>query len=243
MQTRTALVTGGTGGIGRSICERLAKDGFAVAVGYHVDTARAREVVDACAAFGPAAVGIEADLGTPDGPRELFARFFGAFARLDVLVSSAGVYGAGALRDTAEAAYDEMFAVNARGTFFAIQQAARRMADNGRVITVSSLDTVLCAPDSAAYAGSKAAVEAFTRVAARELGERGITVNAVLPGAVDTPLLHSVFPPAAIPRLARRSPLRRIGFPADVAELVGWLVSDAASWMTGQCLRIDGGLA
>lgn len=239
---KVAVVTGGSRGIGRAIAERLAGDGAAVVIGYQARDAAANAVEEACRAVGGEALAVRADLTQLAGVGSLFERTGERFGRLDILVNNAGTVAATPFADTREDVYDAVFAVNAKAVFFAIQHAARRMADGGRIVNVSTINTVLAAPGAAAYIGSKAAVEAFTRVAAKELGLRGITVNAVLPGATNTEMFRDANPPGAVGEMAALSPFNRIGEPGDVADVVAWLVSDDARWVTGQSIRADGGL-
>src|SRR5690606_34340520 len=145
------------------------------------------------------------------------------------------------LVDLTEEAYDRVMAVNAKAVFLALRYAARHMRDGGRIINISTLNTVLPSAGLTAYAGSKGAVEQFTAVAARELGGRGITVNTVSPGATDTDLLRSSNTPEGLERVARMTPLGRLGTPADVADVVAFLASPDSRWITGQSRAASGG--
>ena len=240
---KVALVTGGSRGIGRAVARRLAADGAAVAVGYRTRAEEAEAVVAACREDGGVdAWAVAADLASVEGVRTLFGGVAERFGRLDVLVNNAGRTERSPIADTTEEAYDETFATNAKATFFALQEAARRMADGGCIVNLSSVRTLTGTPGTAAYAAAKAAVEVFTRVAAKELGTRGITVNAVAPGATDTDMIRSVNSPEALAQMAAASPSGRLGAPEDVADVVAWLASDAARWVTGQTIHANGGL-
>jgi 3-oxoacyl-[acyl-carrier protein] reductase len=240
---KLALVTGGSRGIGRAIVERLARDGAAVVFSFLQHQTAAEEVTAAVAAAGGNALAVRADLGRLAEVRRLFDRAERHLGGLDILVNNAAVVVTTSVAEATEQAYDQVMAVNAKGTFFAIQQAARRLRDGGRIVNLSTVNTVLPAPGVAVYAASKAAVEQFTRVAARELAGRGITVNAVSPGATDTEMFRGANPPDAPERAAALTPLGRLGRPADVADVVAFLVGPDARWLTGQNLRASGGLA
>jgi 3-oxoacyl-[acyl-carrier protein] reductase len=229
------VVTGGSRGIGRAIVERLARDGATVIFGYRSreDDAKAVE------AAVPAARGFRADLAEPGAIEHLLERA----EHLDILVANAAAsFVPVPIADATDEEYDRIFAVNAKATFQAIRYAARHMRDHGRIITLSTLNTVSPAPGGSLYVGSKGAVEQFAAVASRELGARGITVNSVSPGATDTELLRSANPPEALERAAQMTPLGRLGQPADVADVVGFLAGPDGRWITGQNLHAGGGL-
>ena len=230
------MVTGGSRGIGRAIVERLARDGARVVFGY-----RSRDdEAEAVEAAVPSARGVRADLGDPGAVLALLEE---AGDELDILVTNAAEsIGSVRIADVSEDDYDRVFAVNAKATFLAIQYAARHMRDGGRIITISTLNTLRRGPGVSLYAGSKGAVEQFTAVAARELGARGITANVVSPGATDTELLRSTNPPEALDMAAQMSPLGRLGQPADVADVVAFLAGPDGRWMTGQNLQAGGGI-
>lgn len=240
---RGAVVTGGSRGIGRAVVERLARDGAEVVFGYRSDARAAGEVERAVAAAGGKAYPVQADLAESSGVEKLFAEAESRLEGLDIVVNNAAdAHRPTLLVDLTEEAYDRVMAVNAKAVFLALRYAARHMRDGGRIINISTLNTVLPSAGLTAYAGSKGAVEQFTAVAARELGGRGITVNTVSPGATDTDLLRSSNTPEGLERVVRMTPLGRLGTPADVADVVAFLAGPDSRWITGQNLHASGGL-
>jgi 3-oxoacyl-[acyl-carrier protein] reductase len=240
---KRALVTGGSRGIGRAVVERLARDGAAVAFSFVEHEAAAEEVVESVEAAGGTACAVRADLGDLGDLRRLFDEAEGHLGALDILVNNAGVAPLAGIAEIEEADYDRAMAVNAKGVFFAIQQAARRLCDGGRIVNISTVATALSGPGVAVYAGSKAAAEQFALVAAKELAERAITVNTVSPGFTDTELFHELGGPGAAAPSIAMTPLGRLGEPADIADVVAFLVGPDARWLTGQHLRATGGVA
>ena len=239
---KVALVTGASRGIGRAIVERLAADGATVVVNYRSNAEAAQEVVQEIENAGGTAVAEQADMSQLNEVHRLFDLTTERFGRLDILVNNAGIIAPQPIADATEESFDRVFAVNAKGTFFAIQEAAKRMANGGRIIDITSVNTELYRPGVADYAGSKAAVEQFTKVAAKEPGARNIMVNAVSPGATDTDMMRGN-PPEAREQLAQMSPLGRMGEPQDIADVVAFLASDGARWITGQNIQVSGGVA
>jgi 3-oxoacyl-[acyl-carrier protein] reductase len=241
---KTALVTGGSRGIGRAIAERLARDGARVGVHYNADEDAAAQTAAAIEAAGGSAFVIRAELGVPGDAEALWSGFDAHADRLDILVNNAGIAEVGAIGDTTAERFVRLFAVNTRAPFFVTQLGLGRLSDGGRIVNVSTSYT-LGRPDPQliAYAMTKAAIDVFTTTLARELGPRGITVNAVNPGAIDTDLNASWLrsDEAARTATAARSPLARVGMPDDVAGVVAFLVSDDAGWVTGQLLDATGG--
>ncbi|SFQ42406.1 3-oxoacyl-[acyl-carrier protein] reductase [Amycolatopsis arida] len=230
------MVTGGARGIGRAVVRRLVAEGATVVFSYARDDAAAAEVA------GERAHAVRADQAEPAEVERLFAVADEVLGGVDVLVGNAGVAASTPLAEVTLAEYERVMAVNARGTFLAVQQAARRLGEGGRIVVVSSVTTVWPSPGESVYAASKAAVEQIARVASRELGPRGVTVNTVSPGVTDTDLLRAAAPPEAVAGVAGMTPLRRLGTPADVADVVAFLCGPDARWVTGQNLRADGGL-
>ncbi|MCF3145463.1 SDR family oxidoreductase [Streptomyces platensis] len=242
-----ALVTGGSRGTGRAIVHRLAADGATVVFTYRTQSEAADSLVAEIAELNGRAYAVQLDLAAPDQVAEAFAAADGAFREagaggLDILVVNAGVFTSAPIAEATIEEWERVMAVNARGTFLAVQQAAARMRDGGRVITISTVGTHWPSPGEAIYAASKAAVEQITRVASRELGCRGITANTLSLGPTDTDLLRDSAPPGALDGAAAMTALGRIGRPSDVADLVALLVRADNRWVTGQNIRADGGL-
>jgi 3-oxoacyl-[acyl-carrier protein] reductase len=241
LRAKNAVVTGGSRGIGRAIVERLARDGANVVFGYASNTEQADAVVEATADLPGEVYAVQADLF--EGVDTLFKAFESHFDGLDILVNNAAAgFTPTLLREVTEDVYDRMMAINTKAVFLALQYAARHMRDGGRIVTLSTLNTRLAGPGISVYAGSKGAVEQFSAVAAKELGPRGITVNVVSPGATDTDLLRATNSPEGLAMAAKMSPLGRLGEPADIADVVAFLVGPDGRWLTGQNLEASGGL-
>jgi len=244
---RTALVTGSSRGIGRAIARRLAADGAFVAVHYAKAADAAREVVDAIVAEGGQAVAIGADLAQPGGTAQLAGRLietlterFGS-ASLDILVNNAGVGGMATIDSVDEAAFDRTLQLNLKSPFFLIQKLLPHLRDGGRIVNISSMGTRAAYPSMAIYAPSKAGLEALSVLLAAQLGPRGITVNAVLPGATATDMNDRATDPVQAAALAQTIALRRVGQPEDIADIVAFLASPQGRWVTGQRIDASGG--
>jgi 3-oxoacyl-[acyl-carrier protein] reductase len=244
MTGKTALVTGASRGIGRAVAERLADDGALVAVHYGKDAAAAQETVERIERAGGRAFPIGADLEDAGAVEALFTELTARLAgrRLDILVNNAAAAPAGPIEtDTAER-FDRLFAVNVRAPYFIIQRALPLLADGGRIISISSAVTRIANPAQTSFAMTKGAVETMSRTLALALGDRGITVNVVAPGATMTEANASLFPPEAAAFLAGQAALGRVGRAEDVADVVALIASDDARWVTGQVLDASGGL-
>ncbi|MDI3403186.1 SDR family oxidoreductase [Streptomyces cavernicola] len=238
---KTALVTGGSRGIGRAIALRLAADGARVGVHYAANETAAKETVTAIEAAGGSAFHFGTELGVPGDADALWEAFDEHADGLDILVNNAGVAGPGTIHDVSEAAYDKIFAVNAKAPFFVIQKGLDRLRDGGRIVNVSSGVTKVAFPGMTAYAASKGAVEVLTLTLAQTLGERGITVNAVSPGTIETDIHPWMADPDAKAHAAAFSVFNRVGQPDDVADVVAFLASPDARWITGQNIDASGG--
>jgi len=243
LDNKTALVTGGSRGIGRAIALRLAADGAQVVLTYAVNKAAAADVVAAITTAGGQAWAVAADLRFPAVASELLAQAESLAGPLDILVNNAAHAPTSLLAECSDEEFASTMTVNVMSPFMLMRDAARRMRDGGRIINISTLNTVLISPGTIAYAASKAALELMTRVAAAELGGRGITVNSVSPGATDTDMFRTANPAeGTYERVAAMTPLGRIGQPADVASVVAFLAGPDGRWLTGQNLRASGGL-
>ncbi|MFF5139417.1 SDR family oxidoreductase [Streptomyces sp. NPDC013157] len=239
---RVALVTGGSGGIGRVAAERLAEDGFAVAVQYAGNKARAEDTVAAITAAGGRALAVGGDVADESAMSAAFDAVESAFGGIDVVVNTAGIMILSPVAELDLADLDRMHRANIRGTFVVSQQAARRVRPGGAIVNVSTSVVRTQLPGYGAYVASKAAVEGLTLILARELRGRDVTVNAVAPGPTATPLFLDGKDDATIAKFAQATPLERLGGPEDIAEVVSFLAGPAR-WVNGQVLYANGGLA
>lgn len=241
---KVAIVTGSSRGIGRALAERLGRDGAKVVVTYAGNRDKAEEVVSAVKANGSDAIALQLDLSKLDDIRNVFQTTISRFGKLDILVISGGAPRlVKPLAETTEEEFDSVFTFNAKGNFFALQEAAKHMADGGRIVTFSTPYTVQPQPNLSVIAGSKAAIEAFTFALALELGNRGITVNAIMPGPTTTESFSGMVSPEEQNQLKQMAPLQRLAEPEDIANAVAFLVSDDAGYVTGHTLHATGGLA
>lgn len=242
--SQVAIVTGASRGIGAAIAQRLATDGYAVVVNYAGRAEEANEVVKAIEAQGGRAISVQADVSEPAAVRTLFDEAVAAFGRVDVLVNNAGIMPPALpqLAATDDTTFDRLFAVNVKGTFNALREAAQRLETGGRIVNFSSSVIGLALPGYAVYAATKSAVETMTHIMAKELRGKNITVNAVAPGPTATALFLDGKTPEAIERLAMAAPLERLGTPEDIASAVALLVGPSGAWINGQTLRANGGL-
>jgi len=243
LNNKVAIVTGGSRGIGRAIAERLGRDGASVAISYVSREDMAAEVASTIEKSGNQAIAIQADVTRVDEIKRLFDQSLARFGKIDILVNSAGIRVSKKIVDISEADYNRLFDINLKGTFFACQQAARRMETGGRIINISSTITRLIVPEYSIYGASKAAVDQITRVLAKELGGRDITVNAVAPGSIDTDLFREGRTPEQIKEQSQMPVLGRLGEVDDIAGVVAFLASDDARWITGQTIHANGGVA
>jgi len=242
-QTRkVAIVTGASRGIGAVIARQLAAEGFAVAINYASSANEASALVVELRQAGHTAIAIKADVASSTDVARLFDETEQQLGKVDVLVNNAGILKVLPLAQHSDELFEQTFAINTRGTFNTLREAATRMNDGGRIVNFSSSTVALNLPGYAVYIASKAAVESLTHVFSKELRGRQITVNAVAPGPVATELFLHGKSEEQIQTFAKMPPLERLGQPEDIAAVVSFLVSPAAGWVNGQILRANGGL-
>ncbi|NEC68825.1 glucose 1-dehydrogenase [Streptomyces sp. SID9727] len=240
----TAVVTGGSRGIGRAIVERLCREGVDVVFNYSTSEDAAADVVRVVQSDGGNARAVCLDLEKPEAPEQLMETAEAHLGGLDILVNNAAVaHSPVPLAQTEAEVFDSVMAINTKSVFLTMRYAARQMRDGGRIVNISTMNTVRPVPGIGPYVASKGAIEQLTAVAARELGPRGITVNAVSPGATDTEMLRGANPPETLRAVAGMTPLGRLGEASDVAAVVAFLAGPEGRWITGQNLRVTGGLA
>jgi len=240
LRGKIAIVTGASSGIGQGIAERLAQNGASVVVNYAKSAEKAKAVVKRIGDKGGTALGIHADVTKVSDIQRLFRETLTQFHRLDIVVANSGIFNQKPFMETTEQEYDDMFALNAKGAFFTLQEASRHVSDGGRIIFISSSATAVSYPGSAIYKGSKAAGEQFVQTLAKELGSRQITVNTVSPGFTETPMLPS---DSNLRESGKNmSPFGRLGQPSDIADTVSFLVSEQGGWITGTNIQASGGI-
>jgi 3-oxoacyl-[acyl-carrier protein] reductase len=237
----TAIVTGGSGGIGREIAETLGADGFDVIVHFSGTPDKANEAVAEIRQLGGSALAIEADVTDPASVKDLFKKAIAAFGSISVVVHAAGIMPLSPIAKGDVETFDKVIAVNLRGSFLVMSEAANQLMDGGRLITFSSSVIGKSLPSYGPYIASKAGVEGLTKVLANEVGERKICVNAIAPGPVATPLFLKDKSEEMLKGIAKQTPLQRIGEASDIAPVVSFLASAASGWITGQVIRVNGG--
>ena len=235
---KIALVTGSSRGIGRAIAEGLAKQGATVVINFLTDKQAADETVEAITITGGKAISIQADVSKVKEIKRLFDEAEQALGKLHIVVSNAGTAVIKPFIEVTEADYDKVFNTNAKGVFFTMQEAAKRVEERGRIIVISTGGVKMLIPGNALYLGSKGTINQLVRTMAQELGHRNITVNAVLPGYTNTDLLPDRDRKVA----ADASPFKRVGEPEDIADAAVFLASDEARWITGQEIGVGGGV-
>jgi 3-oxoacyl-[acyl-carrier protein] reductase len=238
---KVALVTGASRGMGREIAENLALLGAKVVVNYASSPGKAEEVVSGIKQKGGEAIAIRADISQVAELEQLFQATLEAYGQIDILVNNAGIMITKPILNMTEEDFDTQFAINVKGTFFACQQAAKHMSDNGRIINFSTSVTGQMFPTYSVYAGTKGAVEQFTRQLAKEFGRKGITINAVSPGPVNTELFTVGKTAEEIANVGNMNSFGRLGEPDDISNVVLFLASKESQWVTGQTIRVNGG--
>ena len=244
MSGKTAVVTGGSRGIGRAICEELARGGANVVLCYTGREEAARETVAACEALGAKALAVQCNVADEAQVKALMDAAVKEFGRIDILVNNAGVTRDGLVMMMKEADFDAVIDTNLKGTFLCMKAVSRIMMKQryGRIVNLSSVVGLRGNAGQVNYAASKAGVVGMTKSLAKELASRGVTVNAVAPGFIETDMTAAM-PQAAKDAMMPTIPMQRLGKPEDVARAVAFLASDEAAYVTGQVLAVDGGMA
>ena len=240
--SKVALVTGAATGIGRAIAIRLAKDGIAVAINYVGNSSQADEVAKEINANGGIAKAFSADVSKVAEIEQLFNEVKNTFGGIDIVVANAGIAVMGIpIIDVTEADFDRINAVNHKGTYFVLQQAAKQVRNGGRIIQISSTSSLYPSAGLGIYAPSKAAGKVITEILAQELGNRHISVNSVFPGPTNTPLMEKEVSKEEMERIGKSMTLGRMGEPEDIAGVVAFLASEEGAWVNGQQIIVNGG--
>jgi len=243
LQNKVAIITGSSRGIGAEIARRLAAAGARVVINYVSRGEAAYSVHESIKASGGESLVVQADMRISTEVHRLFDETIEHFGRVDILINNAGVLIFKKFSEISDEEFDHVMDSNVKGVFYALREASTRLSDGGRVVTVSSTVTRMLLPKYGAYAASKGAIEQLTRVFAKEMGERGITANIVSPGPVNTELFTTGKTEQDIERISAMSVLNRVGETGEIAELVLFLVSNEAGWVTGQNISASGGIA
>lgn len=241
-QQKVAIVTGSSRGIGAAIATRLAADGFTVVINYAGKAAEAEQLANTIEKSGGHAIAAQADVSDRAAVARLFDAAEAAYGGVDVLVNNAGIMKLASMADSDDALFDSQIAINLKGTFNTLREAARRLRNGGRIVNLSTSVVGLKLETYGVYAATKAAVETMTAILSKELRGRSITVNAVAPGPTGTDLFLNGKSPELIERMSKMNPLERLGTPADIANAVAFLAGPDGGWINGQVLRSNGGM-
>lgn len=240
---KTAIVTGASRGIGRTVAKRLAKDGFAVVVNYANSANQAEEAVSEIKSTGGNAIAIKADISNPADVERLFSETLNTFGSIDVVVNNSGIMSLSQIGKGDVELFDKIVSTNLRGAFLVLAQAAQHVASGGRIIAFSTSVIARSFPGYGPYIASKAGVEGLVHVLANELRGRNITVNAVAPGPVATELFLEGKSEEQVAQMAKLPPLERLGQPDDIANVVSFLAGPDGGWVNSQVIRANGGFA
>lgn len=243
LANKTAIVTGASRGLGKEIALLLAAHGATVVINYANNTEEAEKVADHINTTGGRAIAIRADISDAAAVTKLFDQTIEQFGKVDIVVNNAGIMITKPVKDTTAEDFDQQFRINVKSIFLSMKEAAVKMSNNGRIINISSSVTRLMMPGYATYAATKAAVEQMSRVFAKEIGPKGITVNSVSPGPLNTELFLKDKTPELVQRIAGLSAFNRIGETEDIAPIILFLASDESHWITGQNIGCNGGMA
>nr|WP_217269882.1 SDR family oxidoreductase [Neobacillus endophyticus] len=241
LKNKVAIVTGGARGIGERVVEKLASEGANVVINYVNSSNQAEELVDRIHSEGGRAIAVQANISKISDIKKLFDSAIETFGKVDILINNAGIMINKPIDLVTEEDFDTQFLTNTKGTYFAIQEAFHRMEKGGRIINISTSINGHMFPAYSVYAGTKGAVEQFTRQLAKEFGPKQITINAIAPGPVATELFLNGKSDQQIEALSNMNAFRRLGTPEDVAGAIHLLLCEEASWITGQTLRVNGG--
>ena len=239
---RVAIITGASRGIGAAVAERLAADGLTVVINYSGDVKSAEALAKKIEAKGGRALTAKADVSDPNAVRGMFDAAEAAFGGVDVLVNNAGIMKLASIADSDDALFDQQIAINLKGSFNAMREAAKRLRDGGRIINFSTSVVGIKLETYGVYAATKAAIETMTAILSKEMRGRNITVNAVAPGPVGTELFLNGKSQELIDRMVKMNPLQRLGTPQDIAATVSFLAGPDGGWINGQVLRANGGM-
>ena len=240
--TRVAIVTGSSQGIGAAVAERLAADGLAVVINYSSKAEPAEALVKKIEGAGGRAIAVGGDVSKPADVAGLFSKAEAAFGGVDVLVNNAGIMKLTPVADTTDELFDQTIAINLKGVFNGLREAAKRLREGGRIVSFSSSVVGLYQPGYAVYAATKSGIEAMTHVLSKELGNKNITVNVIAPGPVATKLFLDDKTDDDVKPIVERTPLGRLGEPDDIARAISFLISPDGGWINGQVLRANGGI-
>ncbi|QNG58365.1 SDR family oxidoreductase [Bacillus sp. PAMC26568] len=238
---KVAIITGSSRGIGKVISKQLAGLGAKVVINYSSSSDKAEDVIKEIKENGGEAISLRADMSKIGDIQSLFKETLNAFGKIDILINNAGIMINKPLQDATEEDFDKQFAINAKGTFFACQQAMKYMEDEGRIVNISTSVNGMMFPAYSIYSGTKGAVEQFTRQLAKEFGIKKITINAVAPGPVNTELFNIGKTVEQIEGMKKMNAFNRLGEPEDISNVIEFLVSKQSQWVTGQTIRVNGG--
>ncbi|WP_153461453.1 SDR family oxidoreductase [Sediminibacillus terrae] len=238
---KVALITGGSRGIGEKTAVKLAAEGATVAVNYVSNKNKAEAVVERITAQGGKAIAVQGDIANVEDIKRIFSTTLEAFGRIDILINNAGAMVTKPIDQITEEDFDRLFAINVKGTYFAIKEAYRYLEEDGRIINLSTSVNGNMFPTYSLYAGTKGAVEQFTRQLAKEFGPKNITINTIAPGPIATELFFADKTEEQIETFKNNNAFHRLGTPEDIGGAISLLLSREASWITGQTLRVNGG--
>lgn len=243
LKNKTAIITGSSRGLGKKVAIALAEQGVNVVVNYNVKESEASATVDKITSSGGNAIAIKADVSKSEDVVFLFEKAIKHFGKIDIVVNNAGIMVTKFLKDFSEEEFDKQFSVNVKSVFLMMKTASEKLESNGRIINISSSVSRLMMPNYAVYSATKSAVEQMTRVFAKEIGNKGITVNSVLPGPINTELFLNGKSDDLINRIAGLSAFNRIGNIEDILPIILFLSGNDSQWITGQSIGINGGMA